>query len=362
MDTEEASCADDDPLLRTAVSAPHTVLVIYSVVDTIDRGEAQDLLADLETPKTAQSIAHSLRRLGYHVSLAPIRRESDLLAVLARRHPADTLVFNLCESLGGSSVGEARIPRVLGACGFTYTGAQANNLGICLNKAAAKARLMQEQVPTAAYQVFHRADEPLQVSLPAIVKPAAEDASLGITTKSVVRSEQQLRSQVSYVLQTYKQAVLVEEFLSGREFSASVWGGSQPQILSISEINYTHCRNHFQRILSFSEKWSTDEFPSIDPASLTSGLRKQISQIVLAAYRAMGCRDYARVDLRENKGQVYVLEVNPNPCLAEDGGFAKAARTLGFDYTHMVEALVRLAWQRGDRKRMVNYVYANAAV
>lgn len=362
MDTDEGSCTGGDLSLHVAVSAPLTVLIIYSVVDTVDRGEAQDLLADLETPQTAQSVAKSLRRLGYNVALAPIRRENDLLAVLQRYSAAETLVFNLCESLGGSSVSEPRIPHLLDACGFTYTGAPAGNLSLCLNKASAKARLKQHGIPTAAYQVFRHASDPIHVPLPAIVKPAAEDASLGITPKSVVRDETQLRQQVEYVLHTYKEPVLVEEFLTGREFSASLWGGLQPQILSISEINYTHCPDRYQRILSFAEKWSTDEFPSVDPAALTASLRAEIRRISLAAYQAVGCRDYARVDLRESKGQVYVLEVNPNPCVAEDSGFAKAAHTQGLDYTHMVEALVRLAWQRAESSHKVHYVFTNVAI
>lgn len=352
--TDEESDLGEEPDSIPGGAQPFSVLVIYSFVEKVICGEASDLLADQETLQTTHSIVKALRHRGFTVTPAPVRTETDLRIALRRytdRRCADRrnplLVFNLCECLSGDARAESRVPQVLEEFQIPYVGATAQNLYQCLNKDLAKARLMEQKIPTAPYQVFTTGDEPLRVSLPAIVKPVAEDGSLGISTRSVVKTSAELAAQVGYVLSTYRQPALVEAFLDGREFSASLWGNDTVHLFSISEMDFSACKDHSHRILSFSEKWTADEqFPSVDPAPIDASLRKRIRSIACAAYRAMGCRDYARVDLREQNGQVFVLEVNPNPCLAENGGFAKAARSAGLDYPALMERLVRQAWRR----------------
>jgi D-alanine-D-alanine ligase len=346
---------EEDPLLTPKFARPKIVLLIYSVVETLERGEAKDLLPDLETPKTAQSFARVLHDCGYEVILSPVRKEIDLIETLSKVRTENTLVFNLCESLGGTAWGELQVPRILERCGFIYAGATAENLGACLNKGVAKSIFIQQRIPTAPYQIFESANDPIQIHLPAIVKPVSEDCSLGITPKSVVLNSEGLRKQVKRTLDTYKQPALVEEFLDGREFSVSIWGNEIAHILSISEMDYSDCKDISRHILTFSEKWTSDFFPSIDPAPINLTTRAKICKIATAAYRAMGCQDYARVDLRERKGKIYVLEVNPNPCLAEDSGFAKAARTAGYDFSQMADTLVRQAWQRAYKEMAIQY-------
>lgn len=348
---------DEDPLKPGAAARPQCVLVIYGVIEAIERGTAGDLAPDMETPHTAQSVVNGLRARGYPALLAPVRSGRELKALLKRYDPQETLVFNLCESLGGTSSGEILVPLILEKYGFAYTGAPSRNLAACLNKHHAKNLLREQNIPSAPFQIFQDEKDAPHISFPAIVKPVAEDCSLGISADSVVHDVKALRQQVKYVLSTYKQLALVEEFLSGREFSVSVWGNRVVRILSICETDYSTCPNPTQRIQTFSEKWSREYFPSIDPAPITLDLRAQICKTATAAYRALGCRDYARVDLREQDGRVYVLEVNPNPCLAEDGGFARAARTAGYDYAAMVDFMSRQAWQRVWQRTRVKHGY-----
>ncbi len=336
--------------------SPVPVLVIYSVVEKQGRGEARDAVTDEETLYTANSIAKGLRATGHHVTLAAIRNEQDLLAALAGADPHTTLVFNLCEAFGGLASNESQVPRMLERLGFQYAGATPENLDACLNKGYAKDLLLKHKVPTAAFQVFRHPDEPMRVPYPAIVKPVAEDCSMGITRDSVVRDEQSLRRQVRYVQQVYKQPALVEMFLDGREFNVGVWGNGTAHVLPVSEIDFSAWDEKTLRVVNFDAKWNPDSseynsMPVLCPAPVDRKLEKRIRQVALAAYKAMGCRDYARVDMREKDGTPYVLEVNPNPCLAADGGFANAARMAGYDYAQMAHQIAEWAWWRRNHHK-----------
>ncbi len=325
--------------------SPDLVLLLYSVVESLQRGEPHDLIADLETLDTAQSIGVALQTAGYPVIMAPIRSEEDIFAAVAGVDPRTTLVFNLCETLGGISTQESRVPYLLEQLGFCYVGATPENLDACLNKGHAKACLLQRGVSTAPYQVFHTAhEEPVTVPLPAIVKPVAEDCSLGINLNAVVCDVDSLRQQVDYVLKVYKQPALAEMYLDGREFSVSLWGNGITHVLAVAEIDFSNCAGRWP-VDDFEAKWS-DRFSAVYPAPIDNELKNSIHQLALATFHTMGCRDYARVDLREKNGQLYVLDVNPNPCLSMSAGFATAARTAGYDYPGMVRQIVQWAWLR----------------
>jgi D-alanine-D-alanine ligase len=209
--------------------------------------------------------------------------------------------------------------------------------------------LLRHGIPTAPYQILYTGLELVTVPLPAIVKPLSEDCSLGINQNSVVCDVAALRKQVAYILRVYRQPALVEMFLDGREFSVSVWGNGVAHVLPIGEVDFSNCPDGRWLVDDFEAKWS-NRFAAIYPALVDSGLVTSIRQIALAAYKTMGCRDYARVDMREKDGRLYVLEVNPNPCLSTSGGFARAARAAGYDYAKMVRQLAQWAWYRKGKE------------
>ena len=333
--------------------SPVPVLLLYNVVEQLDLGEARDLVTDLEVVHTAQSIAEGLRSTGHDVTVAPVRDVTDVLQVAQPSDPEATLVFNLCENLGGRPEDEPEVPEALERLGFQYTGSPAQTLATCLNKSYTKAQLAHRHVPTAPFQVFHRADEPIEVPLPAIVKPQAQDASIGIDRDSVVHDERALRRRVEYILDAYRQPALVEAFVVGREFNVGVWGNGVAHTLPLAEIDFSGWADPYTHIVHFEAKWNEAcaEYQTMNvicPAQVEPELAERIRQVVLAAYQAMGCRDYARVDLRvaAADGVPYVLEVNPNPCLATDGGFANAARVAGFDHGQMAHRIASWAWWR----------------
>ena len=333
---------DADPLPQIAL--------IYNVVDEPRVGDASELVADSEVMTTARDIAEALRSLHYRVDLLPIRIEADLWASLGGYAPARTLVFNLCETLNGRADDHPRVTEVLQALGLRFTGASAHGLARCADKARAKRVLRAHGVPTAPFQVCRTERVAVRVPLPAIVKPVAEDGSIGIGRDAVVTSRDGLRRRVAHVLESYRQPALVEEFIAGREFNVSIWGNGTAYVLPLTEQDFGDWPE-LTRVVHFPAKWEADApeytgWISHCPAEVDEELAARIRAVALQAYRLLGCKDYGRVDMRVKDGVPYVLELNPNPCLAPDAGFATASRAAGYDYAHMLEQIVRWAWER----------------
>jgi len=337
---------------------PRHVLLIYSHLERRDTGTEGDLLSDLETVDTAQGIAAALDSIGCPVTPVPVRCLDDAVAAAREFDPASTLVFNLCEVLPGMLDGDSVVLRSLEAMGFVVLGAGPAHLDSCRDKVDVKSRLLARRVATAPYQVFTTGREPVTVQFPAIVKPSLEHGSVGITWDSVVTDKASLRRRVEYVLDLYRQPALVEMFLEGREFNISVWDNDPPQVLPLAETNYGGWENPTQRLLNYDSKWVADAevfdaFTVDCPAQVDARTARSIRKIALDAWRAMGCRDFIRVDMREKAGKLYVIDVNLNPCLAADAGFFKAARAAGYEYPAMLAHLVEIGWRRALDERML---------
>ena len=330
---------------------PAKVLVGYSAVEKLDRGEARDLETDLETIDTAKAIAKNLRKAGLDAETYTVYTLRDVDRLIEKHDPDDFLFFNLCEHLQGRATDDVKITTRLDKMGITYTGAPTATLRRSLDKGRAKQILQKYDVPTAPFQVFERADEAIQVPLPAIVKPIAEDASMGITRESVVFDEAHLRDRVQYILDVYHEPALAEEYIIGREFNVGLWGNGVTHILPVAELSFAQWKNPYQQFCHFDAKWNPESpeyqsMPVICPAEVDESIAERIRDVAHRSYHALGCRDYARVDMRVRDGVPYVLEVNPNPCLASDAGFFNAARVAGYSYPKMVTQIVEWAWGR----------------
>lgn len=325
------------------------VLIVYNVVDLLDKGEPHDLLAEQETKIVEDAVANSLRSFGHEVVSVPIRHE--LWEPLRRFDPNEWLIFNLCESIRDKTYLEPYVISVYEYLHFRYTGSNRLTLATCLNKARAKEMLKAHNIPTAPFQVIAPGTVRRQLDFPLFVKPVAEDASLGITWESVVNNERELRQQLRFIWNTYRQPALVEQFIEGREFNVTVLGNDNPRVLPLSEINFAQISDPKKRIVTFKGKWVEDsddyKYTSvISPAKVSETMRDKIAQVAVGAYRAMGVRDYGRVDLRVMNGVPYVLEVNPNADLSPDAGIARSARVAGMSYAMLADEVIRLAAHR----------------
>ncbi len=339
---------------RTRVTArprPAKVLVGYSAVEKLDRGEPRDLETDLETIDTAHYLAKNLRLSGFDADTYCVYALDDIDR-LAEDHDIDELLFfNLCEHLNGRARDDVKITQRLDQLNIHYTGAPTAALRRCLDKASAKQAMELNHLPTASYQVFTHTGHAVRVPLPAIVKPVAEDASMGITRQSVVFDEAQLCDRVQYVLDVYHQPALVEEYIIGRELNVGLWGNGHLHLLPLAELSFANWSDPYQQFCHFDAKWNPESLeyqtmPVICPADVEEELAQRIRDVARRAYTALGCRDYARVDLRVRDGQPYILEVNPNPCLAPDAGFPNAAHVAGYSYPAMTAQIAEWAWWR----------------
>jgi D-alanine-D-alanine ligase len=198
-------------------------------------------------------------------------------------------------------------------------------------------------------------DPLLGVHYPAIVKPACMDASHGIEPSNVVDDEPAARAKAAYLLERFPPAVLVEQFLDGREINVSVVQldpTTPPTVLPLAEVDW-QLPPGVPRVCGYAAKWveGTEFFlktPIVCPAVVSEDLGRRISEVALAAFEAVSGRDYLRVDIRiDHAGQPYVLEVNPNPCIAPISGLVRSAEAAGWSYPELIQTFVRVAENRG---------------
>jgi D-alanine-D-alanine ligase len=311
------------------------------------------------------AIEESLRTGGFNPYVLSVEYFSkDLIHALLKISPK--FVFNLCEEINGKCELEMCVAGLLDLMGIPYTGSNPFALGLALNKFHVKQILRSAGVPTARGFVCYPGQKvtvPRGMRFPMMVKPARQDASLGINSQSVCRDADELENQVRYIHDVYEQEALVESFLDGREFNVSVIGDKNPEVLAISEIDFAGLPEGEPRIVSYRAKWD-EESPMycstvpVCPANIPKRLETRIKSIAVRSYQCIGCRDYARIDLRtDSRGNIYVLEVNPNPDISPKAGFARAARAAGFSYSDIILRIGEAAMERGAEVAAAVYAF-----
>jgi D-alanine-D-alanine ligase len=190
---------------------------------------------------------------------------------------------------------------------------------------------------------------------PVIVKPADQDASVGLDQGSVVTDHEKLSERVAYLLETYGGSVLVEQFIRGREFNVGVVEAPELRVLPVSEILFTDPSPDFWPIVTYDGKWKPgsrdyESTPPKYPADVAPRLRLKLERLATAAFRLLACRDYARVDFRVSAtGKPYILEVNPNPDFSPTAGLAGGLMSAGLTHAGFTVDLVRRALARGGK-------------
>jgi D-alanine-D-alanine ligase len=265
------------------------------------------------------------------------------------------LIFNLCESVGNESIHEMHAVGIFELLGIPYTGSTPLVLGMALNKVRVKEMLLFHELSTPRYQLI---ENPVKftvdpsLNFPLIVKPAHEDASIGIEAKSIVRSIAELKRRVRHVYEQFQQEALVEEYIDGRELNVGILGNKKPAAFPISEIDMTTLPKQYPKIISYNAKWlkGSDEYihtKGVCPADLPADVAARVREMALSAYKLLGCRDYARVDFRLAPDNTpYILEVNPNPDLSDDAGFARAGKAYGYTFEQIIGKIIECALER----------------
>ena len=285
-------------------------------------------------------IAQVFAELGHEVRRMPVGHDFRWLAPCRQ---AD-LVFNLCEGLGGVAVWEDHVAAALELAGVPFTGAGSWTIAACRRKPVANALLARAGLPVPPWLVV-QGRIPDDLPLPAIVKPAAEDASAGLDADSVVTERRALRARIAAMTEQFDE-VMVQRYIAGREFNVGIVGD---RVLPLAEIDFRGMPEGRWPILTYSGKWHTgseDDLGSVPvcPAVIPQRLAARLARTATAAWRVMQGAGYGRVDLRvDADSRPWVLEVNPNPDLTDAAGLSRMAKTAGWEYPELVRRIARLA-------------------
>lgn len=297
------------------------------------------------------AVHRALIELGHYVTVIalspPLEKVRNTLASL----DVD-VVFNLFEGFPGESQTEAIVQEILSELGLPYTGCSGAALRLALDKARVKKMLIAAGIPTPDFQLLSPQKMSIfRLNYPCIVKPVGEDASHGITAESVVYDFPSLQKRVKMISEAYGEQALVEEYTDGREFNVTVMGNTHFTVLPASEIVYSLPAD-MPKILTFEAKWEPDTVyyqgtKAVCPAEITHKEQISVYETALAAYRLLDCSGYARVDMRmDEKKNLNVIEVNPNPDISPGAGAARQAAAAGMSYTKFINTIVRLALEK----------------
>ena len=316
-----------------------------------------------EDPVLSQ-IESALRALGHEPTRIAVAADVDpVIAALRATDPA--LVFNLAESFDGKSALESNVAALLNLIGLRYTGSSPAALLMAGDKSLTKKVLSFHRILTPQFATLYRGalDHAGDLTFPLIVKPPQEDASLGITSKSVVRDIRELLGTMDALQREFQSPVLVEEFVEGREFYVGVLGNVTPVALPVIELDFSAFPPDRPRVASWEAKWGEGgtgaagetgaEFAgtrSIFPSDVPAELLARMQAVAVESFNALRLRDYGRVDLRVTaEEEIYVIEVNPNCYLEQTGEFSRSAAEAGIAHEALIARIVELAQGRYTR-------------
>lgn len=330
---------------------PKKVTIIYNSVDEASPIIPPDRrVADKDTIQMAQDIADHLKGI-FEVDLIEIPFDNPEIASSINTD----IVFDLCEGVGYEYA--CKVINSLESANIPYVGANSLNYHIGSDKALLKEVLNRYRLPSPNGQFFQNPDDKIDphLNFPLLVKPELEHGSVGITQKSVVNDEAELKNQILKVNNEYGQGALVEEYIDGLEFQLTFIGNDESlSMLPIKEILFVNGMSKKWHVVTFSAKWeeNSEEYkgtPTICPTkSLDKTETKSLERLGREIFIKTHCQDYTRIDIRyeKQKKKAYILDVNPNPDLSSDAAVAKAAQSIGWDYQTLLTEIVMAAWKR----------------
>ena len=317
---------------------------------------SDETVSELSVQQTAADVYTTLTAAGYETIILPLRDDLLDLAERIRTQHCDLLV-NLCEAFRGIPQLESHVAAFFEAMGWAFTGSGPITLALCQQKFSSKALLRAYGLPCATGMIVEPGEDLPDLELPVIVKPNAQDASLGIYSDSVVTDATQLRRQVEKIWSDYHQPALVEEYIDGREFNVGVLQeGSVLRALPVSEISFASMPEGIPHIVGYEAKWLEDHplyqaTVPVCPAPLPAPLQLALPQLAIEAFKVMGCRDYARVDFRVgSEDKIYILEVNPNPDIGLNAGYARALKAERLPYADFWRIMIQNALRRKEQR------------
>jgi len=327
------------------------ILLIYDAAKPLE--DKEDYSKVLATPemKAEAHVYEALIKLEHDVRLFAVTDSVEGLLQEIRNYPPD-LVFNQAEQFCGDSAQEKNIMGFFEMLQIPYTGSGPVGLMLCKNKALTKKILTHHRIKTPDFVVFHKESRiyaPKKLKYPLIVKPLREEASYGISMNSWVDNEKSLMERIQFVHGSMNQDAIVEEFVEGRELYVGVLGNYRSQVLPAREMVFEKMPEDEPKIATFKAKWDEkyrekwgikNKF-----ANLSEQISKKIERLSKNVFQHLYLKGYARLDLRLSaEGEVVVIEVNPNPFIAKDEDFAKAALKAEIEYDQLIQKILNYAF------------------
>jgi D-alanine-D-alanine ligase len=312
---------------------------------------------DLETVawRTEHDVVSTLKKLGHEVLPLGVKSELDVIHSAIEGWKPD-IAFNLLEEFDGVAVYDQHVVSYLELLHLPYTGCNPRGLMLARDKALTKKVLSFHRIP---YPEFIEVPQgrtvrrPKGLAFPLIVKSVSEEASLGISQASIVEDDDKLSERVAFIHNSVGSGALIERYIEGREFYVGIIGNGQLQVLPVWELIMDKLPEDAKRIATERVKWSRKYqqkygITSREADNLPEGKADEIQDLAKQVYRALGLSGYARIDMRMTvDGQLYVLEANPNPQIAEDEDFADSAKKADYHYKELLQELVNvgLRWR-----------------
>lgn len=301
--------------------------------------------------RTEGDVVAALRELGHEVLLGAIHKNArEVFDIVERMRP--DLVWNFVQTFHGSRSFESNIAGLLELCRVPYTGCGHRALLICQDKALSKKILKHHRIPVAPFVVSHRA-RPLRKLgrsiFPALVKPLAEEGSVGISRDSFVENEAEALARVAFLHDRLRQDVIVEHYLDGREIYVGVLGNDRLTVLPPRELEFTKVPDGEPKFASFKAKWDDGYrdrwgIRSDFPENLGEATSRSLADIARRVYRVLQMSGYGRIDFRvSSDGKVHVVEANPNPEIAKGEDLAASAERVGLAYVELIDRIANLA-------------------
>jgi D-alanine-D-alanine ligase len=302
------------------------------------------------------TLLREVRSLGVrieHIQVAP----DTIHQQLAAYSPATYLILNWCEGWGNNNFDYTTPTSILEELGYTFTGSDSATLWKEQHKDVARSLLRAAHVSIAPSRIVESVPVQDWHIFPAIVKPSTVHSSEGISRHSVVDTAAELDAQVAATMTRFSGPVIIEEFLTGIEYHVGVWGnGATITTLPISAIDYSGIADYHEQLCTEVAKWQFDDaiyqtlWHSANgwhfPTNIPPDINQQLQHNAVAAYDALGLRDYARLDLRVHRGTAYVIDINANPGIDFDGKLAIMSTHAGYSYGQFITQILAFAWAR----------------
>jgi len=311
----------------------------------------QDLSAEMKTEdwKTEANVLAALRALACTSEHLAIFDDLDLLRQKLTSFAPD-VIFNLADQFKNNRGFDQNIVSFLEMQGVPFTGCGATGLLLCKHKGISKKILSYHRIRVPDFVIIPRGKRiarPKRLKFPIVVKPLKEEASLGIAQASFVESDEQFRERVAFIHDKYDGDVIAEEYIAGRELYASLMGNLRLTVFPIRELIFREVPPDEPKMATYRAKWDEEYrkrwgLQNQFAKGLESPLVAHIEQICKRIYRLLTIDGYARIDLRLTPAnEVYFIEANPNPILAEDEDFALSAGKAGLAYPELIERIIQ---------------------